>query len=75
MCTDKVRFLYIFAQINKDMRFMIMMDGVHPDMDTCLLVDYKGLLASILETVLSTERTPLFLVSIRQLSMVGRQNH
>ncbi len=21
---------------------MIMMDGVHPDMDTCLLVDYKG---------------------------------
>ena len=22
---------------------MIMMDGVHPDMDTCALIDYKGL--------------------------------
>ena len=23
---------------------MIMMDGVHPDMDTCILIDYKGIL-------------------------------
>nr|XP_054767685.1 cytidine monophosphate-N-acetylneuraminic acid hydroxylase-like [Lytechinus pictus] len=36
-------------EINKDTRFMIMMDGVHPDMDTCILIDYKGHL--ILNTV------------------------
>ncbi|XP_071966265.1 cytidine monophosphate-N-acetylneuraminic acid hydroxylase-like isoform X2 [Antedon mediterranea] len=36
-------------EVNKDLRFMIMMDGVHPDMDTCLLIDYKGHL--ILNTV------------------------
>ncbi|XP_071478607.1 cytidine monophosphate-N-acetylneuraminic acid hydroxylase-like [Diadema antillarum] len=39
----------IWHEINKDTRFMIMMDGVHPDMDTCILVDYKGHL--ILNTV------------------------
>ncbi|XP_038044587.1 cytidine monophosphate-N-acetylneuraminic acid hydroxylase-like [Patiria miniata] len=38
-----------WIEINKDTRFMILMDGVHPDMDTCLLVDYKGHL--ILNTV------------------------
>ncbi|XP_071962455.1 cytidine monophosphate-N-acetylneuraminic acid hydroxylase-like [Antedon mediterranea] len=36
-------------EVNKDLRFMIMMDGVHPEMDTCLLVDYKGHL--VLNTV------------------------
>ncbi|XP_072042665.1 cytidine monophosphate-N-acetylneuraminic acid hydroxylase-like [Amphiura filiformis] len=39
----------LWHEINEDLRFMIMMDGVHPDMDTCLLVDYKGHL--ILNTV------------------------
>ncbi|XP_071803282.1 cytidine monophosphate-N-acetylneuraminic acid hydroxylase isoform X1 [Asterias amurensis] len=38
-----------WIEINKDTRFMIMMDGVHPDMDTCALIDYKGHL--ILDTV------------------------
>ncbi|XP_022104581.1 cytidine monophosphate-N-acetylneuraminic acid hydroxylase-like [Acanthaster planci] len=44
-----IKRLGTWIEINKDMRFMIMMDGVHPDMDTCLLVDYKGHL--ILNTV------------------------
>ncbi|KAI8519289.1 hypothetical protein Bbelb_025460 [Branchiostoma belcheri] len=34
------------VKINADLRFMILMDGVHPDMDTCILVDYKARLAS-----------------------------
>eukprot|EP00058_Branchiostoma_floridae_P007418 XP_002592906.1 hypothetical protein BRAFLDRAFT_65491 [Branchiostoma floridae] len=41
------------VQINADLRFMILMDGVHPDMDTCILVDYKGHL--ILNTVDCTQ--------------------
>ncbi|XP_071812543.1 cytidine monophosphate-N-acetylneuraminic acid hydroxylase-like [Apostichopus japonicus] len=36
-------------KVNEDLRFMIMMDGVHPDMDTCILIDYKG--HQILNTV------------------------
>ncbi|KAI8483678.1 hypothetical protein Bbelb_386160 [Branchiostoma belcheri] len=32
----------VWQEINADLRFMILMDGVHPDMDTCILVDYKG---------------------------------
>ncbi|XP_033099034.1 cytidine monophosphate-N-acetylneuraminic acid hydroxylase-like [Anneissia japonica] len=40
---------HFLLSVNKDLRFMIMMDGVHPDMDTCLLIDYKGHL--ILNTV------------------------
>ena len=28
--------------VNDDLRFMILPDGVHREMDTCLLIDYKG---------------------------------
>ncbi|XP_035688671.1 cytidine monophosphate-N-acetylneuraminic acid hydroxylase-like [Branchiostoma floridae] len=43
----------VWQEINADLRFMILMDGVHPDMDTCILVDYKGHL--ILNTVDCTQ--------------------
>ncbi|XP_035696850.1 cytidine monophosphate-N-acetylneuraminic acid hydroxylase-like [Branchiostoma floridae] len=43
----------VWQEINVDLRFMILMDGVHPDMDTCILVDYKGHL--ILNTVDCTQ--------------------
>ncbi|XP_077994815.1 cytidine monophosphate-N-acetylneuraminic acid hydroxylase-like [Glandiceps talaboti] len=39
----------VWKEINEDLRFMILMDGVHPEMDTCIIVDYKGHL--ILDTV------------------------
>ncbi|XP_071478606.1 cytidine monophosphate-N-acetylneuraminic acid hydroxylase-like [Diadema antillarum] len=41
---NDIRILEIgtWHSVNKDTRIMIMMDGVHPDMDTCILVDYKG---------------------------------
>lgn len=29
-------------QVDKNLRFMILMDGVHPEMDTCIIVEYKG---------------------------------
>lgn len=29
-------------QIDEYLRFMILMDGVHPEMDTCIIVEYKG---------------------------------
>ena len=38
-----------WVKLNEDLRFMILMDGVHPAMDTCILIDYKGHL--ILNTV------------------------
>lgn len=25
---------------------MILMDGVHPEMDTCIIVDYKGVISN-----------------------------
>ncbi|XP_070562638.1 cytidine monophosphate-N-acetylneuraminic acid hydroxylase-like isoform X2 [Ptychodera flava] len=39
----------VWKEINKNLRFMILMDGVHPELDTCILIDYKGHL--ILDTV------------------------
>ncbi|XP_076834915.1 cytidine monophosphate-N-acetylneuraminic acid hydroxylase-like isoform X2 [Brachyhypopomus gauderio] len=39
----------IWQKVDENLRFMILMDGVHPEMDTCLIVDYKGHL--ILNTV------------------------
>ncbi|XP_077994474.1 cytidine monophosphate-N-acetylneuraminic acid hydroxylase-like [Glandiceps talaboti] len=39
----------VWKEINPDLRFMVLMDGVHPELDTCLLIDYKGHL--ILNTV------------------------
>uniref|UniRef100_H2ZVX4 Cytidine monophosphate-N-acetylneuraminic acid hydroxylase n=1 Tax=Latimeria chalumnae TaxID=7897 RepID=H2ZVX4_LATCH len=35
--------------VDENLRFMILMDGIHPEMDTCIIVDYKGHL--ILNTV------------------------
>uniref|UniRef100_A0A3B1JHT3 Cytidine monophosphate-N-acetylneuraminic acid hydroxylase n=1 Tax=Astyanax mexicanus TaxID=7994 RepID=A0A3B1JHT3_ASTMX len=32
----------IWQNVDKDLRFMILMDGVHPEIDTCLIVEYKG---------------------------------
>lgn len=31
----------IWQQVDKSLRFMILMDGVHPEMDTCIIVEYK----------------------------------
>nr|XP_015797661.2 cytidine monophosphate-N-acetylneuraminic acid hydroxylase [Nothobranchius furzeri] len=39
----------VWLNIDEHLRFMILMDGVHPEMDTCIIVDYKGHL--ILNTV------------------------
>ncbi|XP_077348423.1 cytidine monophosphate-N-acetylneuraminic acid hydroxylase-like isoform X2 [Lithobates pipiens] len=39
----------IWQQVDADLRFMILMDGVHPEMDTCIIVEYKG--HKILNTV------------------------
>ncbi|CAH2284523.1 cytidine monophosphate-N-acetylneuraminic acid hydroxylase isoform X1 [Pelobates cultripes] len=32
----------IWQQVDEHLRFMILMDGVHPEMDTCIIVEYKG---------------------------------
>uniref|UniRef100_A0A668U690 Cytidine monophosphate-N-acetylneuraminic acid hydroxylase n=1 Tax=Oreochromis aureus TaxID=47969 RepID=A0A668U690_OREAU len=32
----------VWQHIDNHLRFMILMDGVHPEMDTCIIVDYKG---------------------------------
>ncbi|XP_034528985.1 cytidine monophosphate-N-acetylneuraminic acid hydroxylase isoform X1 [Notolabrus celidotus] len=32
----------IWQNIDEHLRFMILMDGVHPEMDTCIIVEYKG---------------------------------
>uniref|UniRef100_A0A8C0QY10 Cytidine monophosphate-N-acetylneuraminic acid hydroxylase n=1 Tax=Canis lupus dingo TaxID=286419 RepID=A0A8C0QY10_CANLU len=39
----------IWQQVDKNLRFMILMDGIHPEMDTCIIVEYKG--HKILNTV------------------------
>ncbi|XP_006628136.2 cytidine monophosphate-N-acetylneuraminic acid hydroxylase [Lepisosteus oculatus] len=39
----------VWQKVDENLRFMILMDGVHPEMDTCIIVDYKGHL--ILNTV------------------------
>ncbi|XP_073422247.1 cytidine monophosphate-N-acetylneuraminic acid hydroxylase-like isoform X3 [Dendrobates tinctorius] len=39
----------VWQQVNEHLRFMILMDGVHPEMDTCIIVEYKG--HKILNTV------------------------
>ncbi|KAM4706366.1 cytidine monophosphate-N-acetylneuraminic acid hydroxylase [Rhinophrynus dorsalis] len=39
----------IWQQVDEHLRFMILMDGVHPEMDTCIIVEYKG--HKILNTV------------------------
>ncbi len=37
----------IIQKVDEHLRFMILMDGVHPEMDTCLIVEYKGILLLI----------------------------
>ncbi|XP_076015636.1 cytidine monophosphate-N-acetylneuraminic acid hydroxylase-like [Genypterus blacodes] len=32
----------VWQNVDEDLRFMILMDGVHPEMDTCIIVEYKG---------------------------------
>ncbi|XP_076153343.1 cytidine monophosphate-N-acetylneuraminic acid hydroxylase-like [Alosa pseudoharengus] len=32
----------VWQKVDKHLRFMILMDGVHPEMDTCIIVEYKG---------------------------------
>uniref|UniRef100_A0A673CT03 Cytidine monophosphate-N-acetylneuraminic acid hydroxylase n=1 Tax=Sphaeramia orbicularis TaxID=375764 RepID=A0A673CT03_9TELE len=32
----------IWQNVDEHLRFMILMDGVHPEMDTCIIVQYKG---------------------------------
>ncbi|KAI4878076.1 hypothetical protein NFI96_011684 [Prochilodus magdalenae] len=32
----------IWQNVDEHLRFMILMDGIHPEMDTCLIVEYKG---------------------------------
>ncbi|KAJ1201610.1 hypothetical protein NDU88_005417 [Pleurodeles waltl] len=39
----------VWQKVDKNLRFMILMDGVHPEMDTCIIVEYKG--HKILNTV------------------------
>ncbi|XP_043927141.1 cytidine monophosphate-N-acetylneuraminic acid hydroxylase-like [Protopterus annectens] len=39
----------VWQKVNENLRFMILMDGIHPEMDTCIIVEYKG--HKILNTV------------------------
>ncbi|XP_044150508.1 cytidine monophosphate-N-acetylneuraminic acid hydroxylase-like isoform X2 [Bufo gargarizans] len=39
----------LWQQVNEHLRFMILMDGIHPEIDTCIIVEYKG--HKILNTV------------------------
>lgn len=32
----------VWQNVDQHLRFMILMDGVHPEMDTCIIVQYKG---------------------------------
>ncbi|MCJ8742889.1 hypothetical protein PDJAM_G00087390 [Pangasius djambal] len=32
----------IWQNVDEHLRFMILMDGIHPEMDTCIIVEYKG---------------------------------
>ncbi|MBN3308866.1 CMAH hydroxylase, partial [Amia calva] len=43
----------VWQEVDEHLRFMILMDGVHPEMDTCIIVDYKGHM--ILNTVDCTQ--------------------
>ncbi|XP_061078379.1 cytidine monophosphate-N-acetylneuraminic acid hydroxylase [Conger conger] len=42
-----------WLNVDEHLRFMILMDGVHPEMDTCIIVEYKG--HRILNTVDCTQ--------------------
>ncbi|KAM8909709.1 cytidine monophosphate-N-acetylneuraminic acid hydroxylase-like isoform 1-T1 [Spinachia spinachia] len=39
----------VWNNVDEDLRFMILIDEVHPEMDTCIIVEYKG--HTILNTV------------------------
>ncbi|XP_078541833.1 cytidine monophosphate-N-acetylneuraminic acid hydroxylase-like [Lissotriton helveticus] len=39
----------VWQEVDKNLRFMILMDGIHHEMDTCIIVEYKG--HKILNTV------------------------
>ncbi|KAI1903809.1 hypothetical protein AGOR_G00031030 [Albula goreensis] len=43
----------VWQNVDEHLRFMILMDGVHPEMDTCIIVEYKG--HKILNTVDCTQ--------------------
>ncbi|KAG7483909.1 hypothetical protein MATL_G00043290 [Megalops atlanticus] len=43
----------VWQNVDQHLRFMILMDGVHPEMDTCIIVEYKG--HKILNTVDCTQ--------------------
>lgn len=45
--TSTVTGFIIKFQVDKNLRFMILMDGVHPEMDTCIIVEYKGTFSSL----------------------------
>uniref|UniRef100_A0A668ABY4 Cytidine monophosphate-N-acetylneuraminic acid hydroxylase n=1 Tax=Myripristis murdjan TaxID=586833 RepID=A0A668ABY4_9TELE len=32
----------VWQNVDEHLRFMILMDGVHPEMDTCIIIEYKG---------------------------------
>uniref|UniRef100_A0A3Q3MI75 Cytidine monophospho-N-acetylneuraminic acid hydroxylase n=1 Tax=Labrus bergylta TaxID=56723 RepID=A0A3Q3MI75_9LABR len=32
----------VWQNLDEHLRFMILMDGVHPEMDTCIILEYKG---------------------------------
>ncbi|KAM9094515.1 cytidine monophosphate-N-acetylneuraminic acid hydroxylase [Sarcophilus harrisii] len=38
-----------WQEVDQNLRFMILMDGIHPELDTCIIVEYKG--HKILNTV------------------------
>lgn len=40
-------FFFVGLQVDSNLRFMILMDGVHPEMDTCIIVEYKGAFLSL----------------------------
>ncbi|KAF5888554.1 cytidine monophosphate-N-acetylneuraminic acid hydroxylase-like, partial [Clarias magur] len=32
----------VWQNVDEHLRFMILMDGIHPEMDTCIILEYKG---------------------------------
>uniref|UniRef100_H3BXM5 Cytidine monophosphate-N-acetylneuraminic acid hydroxylase n=1 Tax=Tetraodon nigroviridis TaxID=99883 RepID=H3BXM5_TETNG len=32
----------VWKNVDEHLRFMILMDGIHPELDTCIIIDYKG---------------------------------
>ncbi|XP_029681644.1 cytidine monophosphate-N-acetylneuraminic acid hydroxylase-like [Takifugu rubripes] len=32
----------VWQNVDEHLRFMILMDGIHPEIDTCIIVEYKG---------------------------------